>query len=227
MQPFDHANFPMEATQSCAPGCFARPVDDPILSAMKLFDPNCAAAMTPRIAGGQRDAGGVTRRAFVAAFVLAAGWTATGRATPLLPSEKLNTMPDPRVTTYETYLSAWSAIADEERMKRLRESVTTDIVFTNPQQTRHGIAEVIEHLQGFQKRTPGGSFRMNNMLGWDDHALVEWQLVDGAGNPGFSGYDVVAFDANGLITTILLFANVEAQKLAWRRRDPVELAVTE
>lgn len=86
---------------------------------------------------------------------------------------------------------------------------------------------VIAHLHVFQKRTPGGSFRMNNMVGWDNHALAEWQLVDGAGNPGFSGYDVIGFDAQGFITTVLLFANLEAQKLAWRRRDSVELTVTE
>ena len=183
--------------------------------------------MTSMIGSGQHNAGGLTRRAFVAASNLAAGWTATGRTTPFLSSAKLKNMSDPRVSTYDTYLSAWSAISDEERTKRLRESLSTDIVFANPLQTRHGITEVIEHLEVFQKRTPGGSFRMNNMVGWDDHALAEWQLVDGAGNPGFSGYDVIAFDGQGLITTILLFGNLEAQKLAWRRRHPAELAVTE
>ena len=74
-------------------------------------------------------------------------------------------MSDPRVKTYETYLSAWSKIADEERARLLRESLSESIVFTNPMRTRRGLAEVVEHLQGFQQRSPGDSFRLNEMLG--------------------------------------------------------------
>ncbi len=76
-------------------------------------------------------------------------------------------MSDPRVKTYETYLSAWSKIPDEERARLLRESLSESIVFTNPLKTRRGLAEVVEHLQGFQQRSPGGSFRLNEMLGWN------------------------------------------------------------
>ena len=135
-------------------------------------------------------------------------------------------MSDERVRTYDMYLAAWSDIADDDRARMLRDSLSERIVFTNPQQTRQGIDEVIEHLEGFQRRTPGGAFRMNNMVGWANHGLAEWQLVDAEGKPGFSGYDVVTFDDQGLIETILLFGSVEAQKLAWRRRDAVALATT-
>jgi SnoaL-like domain len=131
-----------------------------------------------------------------------------------------------KVQTYERYLAAWSAVPDEERERLLRGSVAEDVLFSNPQQVRHGIGEVVEHLEAFQKRSPGGSFQMNNMIGWADHGLAEWQLFDGEGKAGFSGYDVVAFDQRGFITSILLFANVEAQKLAWRRRDAVSLGPT-
>ena len=134
---------------------------------------------------------------------------------------------DKRAQTYDLYLAAWSAVPDADRARMLRESCTGNVLFTNPTQTRHGLADLAEHLKGFQERTPGGSFRMNNMVGWADHGLAEWQLVDAGGQPGFSGYDVVAFDEHGLISSILLFGNVEGQKLAWRRRDPVSLAPTE
>lgn len=135
-------------------------------------------------------------------------------------------MPATRVETYDRYLAAWSAIPDAERETLLRATLSDEIVFENPQQTRRGIADMIAHLEGFQQRTPGGTFRMNTMVGWGDRALAEWQLVDAAGKPGFSGYDMLAFDSSGRISTILLFGNVEAQKLAWRRRDPVQLLVT-
>ena len=131
-----------------------------------------------------------------------------------------------RVEIYDLYLAAWSAILDAERERLLRACLSDNMVFVNPQQIRRGIADVAVHLEGFQQRTPGGSFRMNNMVGWGDQALAEWQLVDAAGEAGFSGYDVVTFASDGRISNILLFGNVEAQKLAWRCRDPVELAVT-
>jgi hypothetical protein len=51
---------------------------------------------------------------------------------------------------------------------------------------------------------------MNKLVGW---GATRWP----------SG---LTFDDQDLVSTILLFGNVEAQKLAWRRRDPVELAPT-
>jgi hypothetical protein len=129
--------------------------------------------------------------------------------------------------TYDLYLAAWSEITADQRRALVDRSLSDRIVFANPQQHRVGKAAVIEHLEGFQRRTPGGSFRMNNMVGWGEHALAEWQLVDAQGQPDFSGYDVVTFDQEGLISNILLFGNVEAQKLAWRRRNPVALELTD
>ena len=86
-----------------------------------------------------------------------------------------------RVEIYDLYLAAWSAIPDAERERLLRACLSDNMVFVNPQQIRRGIADVAVHLEGFQQRTPGGSFRMNNMVGWGDQALAEWQLVDAAG----------------------------------------------
>jgi hypothetical protein len=130
------------------------------------------------------------------------------------------------VETYDLYLAAWAPVTTEERRDMLGRSLSGDVVFTNPQQVRRGIEDVVEHLEGFQRRQPGGGFRMNNMVGWGRQALAEWQLVDVKGAPGFSGYDVVTFADDGRISTILLFGNVEAQKLSWRRRDPVGLVTT-
>lgn len=150
------------------------------------------------------------RAAFAAAALLLVVWE-----TPSLPSplKRLEAMSDPRVKTYETYLSAWSAIPDEERAKLLRESLSEDIVFTNPTQTRRGLVDVAVHLKGFQQRSPGGSFRMNEMLGWETNGIATWQLVDAQGQPGFWGYDVLAYDGQGRIASILLFSHLEKQIL--------------
>lgn len=122
-------------------------------------------------------------------------------------------MTDFRVATYETYLSAWSAVPDDERLRLLRASVTEAIVFKNPTRIRTGLADLAEHLAGFQGRSPGGSFRLNAMLGWEDNAMATWQFVDAEGNGGFTGYDILAFDGHRRIESIVLFGNVEKQTL--------------
>lgn len=116
-------------------------------------------------------------------------------------------MTDRRVAIYDIYLSAWSAIPDEKRRRLLGESVTDAVVFRNPMQTRDGMEDLIRHLEGFQQRSPGGKFISIAMLGWDNNALATWQFVDGEGKPGFTGYDVLEFDAQGRITSIVLFGN--------------------
>ena len=122
-------------------------------------------------------------------------------------------MTDFRVAAYRTYLSAWSAVPDEERLRLLRESVTEAIVFKNPMKTRAGIADVVEHLEGFQVRSPGGSFRLNAMLGWENNAMATWQFVDSEGHGGFTGYDILEFDEHRRINSIVLFGNIEKQTL--------------
>lgn len=122
-------------------------------------------------------------------------------------------MTDFRVATYETYLSAWSAIPDDQRLPLLQASVTKEVVFTNPTTPRAGIADLADHLRAFQTRVPGGAYRLVAMLGWGDNAIATWQFVDAAGNAGFTGYDVVAFDGEHRIKSILLFSNVPKQTL--------------
>jgi hypothetical protein len=75
-------------------------------------------------------------------------------------------MSDKKVQTYEMHLTAWSAISKDERARMIRDSLSEAIVFTNQQQTRRGLREVAEHLEDFQALSPGGSFRMNSMIGW-------------------------------------------------------------
>ena len=118
-------------------------------------------------------------------------------------------MTDKRVATYDSYLAAWHAVSDEERRRLLHDSVTDDVIFTNPMQTRVGLNDVVRHLEGFQQRTPNAKFVLVTMLGWENNALATWQFVGADGKPGFTGYDVLHFDDHGRINSILLFSNVE------------------
>jgi SnoaL-like domain len=153
------------------------------------------------------------RAALAVATSILVGFGSASQALSQGTNLRTKNMSDPRVKTYQTYLSAWSAIADIERERLLRESVTDAIVFTNPTQTRRGVPDVIAHLREFQIHSPGGSFRMIEMLGYDTHGIATWQFFDAREQPGFRGYDVLAFDAQGRIESILMFVHVEKQIL--------------
>jgi hypothetical protein len=122
-------------------------------------------------------------------------------------------MTDKRVDAYELYISAWSAISDDERLRRLRASVAQAIIFRNAMKTRNGRADVVEHLEAFQKRSPGGSFRLMSMLGFENQGLATWKFFDAEGQGGFSGFDALTFDEEGRISYILMFSDVEKQRL--------------
>lgn len=129
-------------------------------------------------------------------------------------------MSEGRVKTYEQYLSAWSAITDDERAERLRGSLSPNVVFLNPTKTRRGLVEVAEQCASFQKRTPGGSFVADEMLAFETHGIVKWRLLDKDGRPGAFdvygfdyGYDVVEFAADGRIENILMFVHVKGSIL--------------
>ena len=121
-------------------------------------------------------------------------------------------MTDKRVDAYELYISAWSAISDEERLRRLRASVAQAIIFRNAMKTRNSLAEV-EHLEAFQQRSPGGSFRLMSMLGFENQGLATWKFFDAEGQGGFSGFDALTFDEEGRISYILMFSDLEKQRL--------------
>jgi hypothetical protein len=122
-------------------------------------------------------------------------------------------MTDKRVDAYELYISAWSAISDEERLRRLRASVAQAIIFRNAMKTRNSLAEVVEHLEAFQQRSPGGSFRLMSMLGFENQGLATWKFFDAEGQGGFSGFDALTFDEEGRISYILMFSDLEKQRL--------------
>ena len=122
-------------------------------------------------------------------------------------------MTDKRVDAYELYISAWSAISDEERLRRLRASIAQAIIFRNAMKTRNSLADVVEHLEAFQQRSPGGSFRLMSMLGFENQGLATWKFFDAEGQGGFSGFDALTFDEEGRISYILMFSDLEKQRL--------------
>lgn len=94
------------------------------------------------------------------------------------------------------------------------------VLSVNPTQTQRGLAGVAGQCGVFQKRTPGGSFVAEEMLAFESHGIVRWRLLDAQGNSGAFdvygfdyGYDVVEFDAEGRIESLLMFVHTKGARL--------------
>jgi hypothetical protein len=75
-----------------------------------------------------------------------------------------------------------SDIPADERKRLLRQSVTDEVVFTGPKEDDQGFDKLVEHIEQFQKKSPGAYFENNNLLTQHGQLLSEWTLYkkDGA-----------------------------------------------
>jgi hypothetical protein len=62
---------------------------------------------------------------------------------------------------FKNYLGAFAATSLAEQERLLRSSLAEGVVYTNPGVEGSGISNLLHHIEGFQRKFPGGRFRMN------------------------------------------------------------------
>ena len=98
---------------------------------------------------------------------------------------------------WNAYAAAFSATAEDERERLLEESVSEDVVFTNPGgegKTRAGLSA---HIVNFQKTMPGASFRTDKVYEHHRELLVVWSMHKQDGAKVATGYNFIRTDADG------------------------------
>ena len=96
------------------------------------------------------------------------------------------------------YLAAYGSVAADERERLLQQSVADDVVFTNPGGEGKTRAELISHIEDFQKKMPGAYFKTDKLLVHHGEMLAMWTMHkkdDDA--PVATGYNFVRPDAEG------------------------------
>ena len=81
------------------------------------------------------------------------------------------------------YLEAYCDISPEERRRLLQQTVSDDIVSTNPGDEFNGLENLLVHIEQFQQRLPGAYFKLNKLLFHHEQALSEWTLYERDGTP--------------------------------------------
>ena len=115
-------------------------------------------------------------------------------------------MPLASVDLYKRYAEAWQAISDLERRNIVDSVLDTDIIYRIPGMEGTGHVIVINDMNGFQARFPGGKFALHSVSKHHDVALMEWQLILPDGTPSMLGHDAIRITPEGKLGQIITFA---------------------
>jgi hypothetical protein len=115
-------------------------------------------------------------------------------------------MPSKSVGLYKEYVKAWSAISDQERRNILNAVLETEIIYRIPRMEGTGHQVVIDDMNDFQTKFPGGQFALHSVSEHHDVALMEWQLILPDGRPGVLGHDAIRVTPGGKLGQIVTFA---------------------
>lgn len=114
--------------------------------------------------------------------------------------------------TFETYLTAWSAISAEERRRVLENTVSAEIAYFDAMAQLSGRDALAAHLAGFQQRRPNCRFSLAHYLQHGGAALANWLMQDDGGKVLVRGYDSIRLDEAGRIAGITGFSDIPVQR---------------
>jgi hypothetical protein len=98
---------------------------------------------------------------------------------------------------WRSYLAAYGTVADDERERLLVESVSDDMVFTNPGGQGERRTGLIAHIQNFQKSMPGTYFSTEKLFVHHGELLAIWAMHKSDGTKVATGYNFVRPDQDG------------------------------
>lgn len=103
-------------------------------------------------------------------------------------------------TSFENYLAAFAtpSLAEQERL--LRASVVEEVVYTNPGVAGSGIRTLLAHIDGFQRKFPGGRFRLNWLRHQHGQGLAEWTQLTREGAELLTAHSYARVNEAGRIT---------------------------
>lgn len=106
---------------------------------------------------------------------------------------------------FEAYLGAFATPTPAEQERLLRRSVADDVVYTNPGVAGRGLHNLLAHIDGFQRRFPGGRFRMNWLRHQHGQVLSEWTQLDQDGAELITAHSYGRLNEDGRIAHLAGF----------------------
>ena len=106
---------------------------------------------------------------------------------------------------WNSYLKAYGNVSSEERRRLLTQSVSDDVVSTNPGDEAHGFESLVAHVEQFQQRLPGAYFTINSLRFHHAQVLTEWTLFKADGTALTTAHTYGVFDDQGRLKKLIGF----------------------
>jgi hypothetical protein len=106
---------------------------------------------------------------------------------------------------WHSYMTAFGTVSEHERERLLENSVSEDVVFTNPGATGNSRNGLSAHIGRFQKVNPGAYFQTDKLFLQNDKLLAIWSMYKQDGTKLATGYNFVTPDSNGLFNYMVGF----------------------
>jgi hypothetical protein len=98
---------------------------------------------------------------------------------------------------WNAYMSAFGAVEADERERLLEQSVSDNVVFTNPGGEGETRAGLIKHIEDFQNKMPGCHFKTDRLINHHGESLAVWSMYKQDGAKVATGYNFVQYGADG------------------------------
>lgn len=98
---------------------------------------------------------------------------------------------------WKNYQAAWAPIGEADRLSLLAESVSDDILYTDPSSQVRGVEALAKRIGKSQEQFPGSRFRNDSFLEHHDQGLFQWTMLNGEGAETVKGTSFAVFGEDG------------------------------
>ena len=106
---------------------------------------------------------------------------------------------------WNSYLEAYGDVSTEDRLRLLTESVSEDILSTNPGDETQGLERLVAHVEQFQQRLPGSYFKINSLKFHHEQVLTEWTLYKADGTAVTTAHTYGVLNEQGRMKKLIGF----------------------
>jgi hypothetical protein len=106
---------------------------------------------------------------------------------------------------WNSYLEAYGNVSTEDRQRLLTESVSHDVLSTNPGDETQGLEALVAHVEQFQQRLPGSYFKINSLRFHHEQVLTEWTLYKADGTAVTTAHTYGVFNDQGRLKKLIGF----------------------
>jgi len=111
-----------------------------------------------------------------------------------------DTLSEKIAATWLTYVDAWNAVNQHDRVKLLSEAGVADSNYLDPNVNLQGHSELAGYMGEFHNQMPGARFVLKQFISHHQKSIACWDVHDKSGATLFSGVSYGIYNSDGKLT---------------------------